>query len=70
MKYAIFRTLTGMPLFKGIIGAKAKVRVLTEKDGEKYARQFKAKFSVLVIAAKKDEASSKNKLPTYSIEHC
>ena len=70
MTHVIFRTMTGNPLFQGIVGQKAKVKVMTEVDGAKYASQFKAKFTTLVNSAPKSEASSKNKLPSYAIEHC
>lgn len=37
MTYVIFRTLTGKPLYKGILSKSAKVRLLTEADGPKFA---------------------------------
>ena len=37
MTYVSFRSLTGQTLFKGIVSAKAKVKVLTEADKPKYA---------------------------------
>ena len=67
MTYVIFRTLTGKQLFKGIVGQKAKVKVLTEADDPKFARQFKAKFSALVTAVKEDGREGTSK---YAVEHC
>ena len=38
MKYVIFRTMTGKILFKGVVGQKAKIKVLTVEDNPKYER--------------------------------
>ena len=58
MTYVIYRTLTGKPLFKGIVGQKAKVKVLTEADDPKFANQFRAKFTALVTRAKVENEST------------
>lgn len=66
MTHIVFRTMTGNTLFQGIVSQKAKVKDLNEKDGAKYARQFKAKFSTLVNSAPKSDAPS----TLFAIEHC
>ena len=54
--YVTFRSLTGKVLFQGILSAvKSQVRPLTAADKEKYSRQFKAKFSVIVTVKKEAE---------------
>ena len=72
----MFRMLTGKQLFQGIIGSTAKVKALTETaEKPKYANQFKAKFSALVVAASNDDDkksldSAATNSTQYKIEHC
>ena len=69
MTYVIFRTLTGKPLFKGIVNQKARVKALTEADDPKYTRQYKAKFTVMVTAKKAENESDEPK-GQFAVEHC
>ena len=57
-------------MFKGILSKNSKVKVLTEVDGQKYASQYKAKFTSLVVSEKKVEGCDSKPLSHFVSEHC
>ena len=74
MTYVIYRTLTGVTLFKGILTQKARVKLLTASDQPKYANQIKAKFTAMVTAKKSEENAEENQQKQqnfkFAEEHC